>query len=163
MARSKRCFIALQSGLESSTNNPIIVERITGSSVAIRHVAKSQPDSRLASTEACRPRRGAGCLRAFFAEVFTGASLTEAFLAAFFADVFAGAFFAGTFFADVFAGTFFAGAFFAETCVFEEAFAAGAAFLVADRPDEAFFALGVEVDFLVPVGLSLATSPPPDR
>jgi len=92
-------------------------------------------------------------LRAFFAEVFTGASLTEAFLAAFFA----------AFFADVFAGTFFAGAFFAETCVFEEAFAAGAAFLVADRPDEAFFALGVEVDFLVPVGLSLATSPPPDR
>ncbi len=45
-------FRASQSGLFSSTSNPIIVDRITGSSVAIRQVAKSQPDRRLASTVA---------------------------------------------------------------------------------------------------------------
>ena len=34
-----------------------MVERMTGSSVAMRQVAKSQPDSRLASVTASRPRK----------------------------------------------------------------------------------------------------------
>jgi hypothetical protein len=83
VARSKRCLRASQSGLDSRTRRPIMVDRITGSSVAMRHVAKSQPDRRLASTVACRPRKGAGCLRAL--RVLPGAACVRV--------PFAGAFF----------------------------------------------------------------------
>jgi hypothetical protein len=55
---------------------------MTGSSVAIRHVAKSQPDIRLDPDVADFPRNGAGCLGAFFVEAFfAGAFFAEAFSA----------------------------------------------------------------------------------
>ena len=89
-----------------------MVERMTGSSVAIRHVAKSHPDSRLASTLACLPRKGLGCFGAFLAvvvllaaDVFAGALfLAAGFLAAGFLAV------AGFFAAGFFAGAAFFGA-----------------------------------------------------
>ena len=47
LARSNRSTRRSQSGVDSSSSRPMIVERMTGSSEATRHVAKSHPDIRL--------------------------------------------------------------------------------------------------------------------
>ena len=99
----------------------MIVDRITGSSVAIRHVAKSQPDNRLASVIASRPRNGSGRFAAFLTGVFFAAGFAGA--AAFLPVAFA----TGAFLAAAFAGaaTFLAGAFFVDAFLTGAFFAAG--------------------------------------
>jgi len=80
-----------------------MVERITGSSVAIRQVAKSQPPSRRASLMVSSPRRVfaaflAGALAAGAFAAGAGAFLTGALTGAFTVAFFAAAFLAGAFF-----------------------------------------------------------------
>jgi hypothetical protein len=136
-----------------------MVERMTGSSVAIRHVAKSHPDNRLASTLACLPRNGLGCFGAFLAVVAFSAA---GFLTG---DFFAGDFFAADFFAaaGVFAADFFAAGFLTAgfltagfvTAGFFAAGLSGAAASVGELVDCAL--LVAEVAFLAPSG----TTPDP--
>ena len=89
-----------------------MVERMTGSSVAIRHVAKSQPPRRRAPVIVSWPRSFLVGAFFFAGDFLAGGAVLAA--GAFFAGAFlAGAFFAGAFLAGAFcAGAFLAGAFF---------------------------------------------------